>query len=127
MRHRALAMATPFALLLASCNLLLWSPCEDTVYATRPSPDGSLVATLYARNCGATTPINRQVGLRSADRAFDGSEGSVLAVRGEPDIELSWLNDATLAVSCEGCAASTTFRREARWQGVEIRYDWLDR
>ena len=54
--------------LLASCD---WMICGDEVQGSATSPDGKYVATVFVRNCGATTSYVTIVRLSSSRSLFN--------------------------------------------------------
>ena len=71
---------------------ILSSNCGNRILKEVPSPDGAYVATLFERNCGATTPYYQVASLRSADSKFDPEmkDDWIVQVEQQPDILLKW-------------------------------------
>ena len=96
--------------------------CKDDRIGEVVSPDQKRVATIFVRDCGATTDFATRVEVRwrSSDR---GDEDSVLGVEGEPDIQVHWLDDKTLAVKCDQCDEEKIYRRVTKIGNVNIQFE----
>jgi hypothetical protein len=66
------------------------SSTSDTIKATSASPDGVYTATLFERDCGATTNFNQQVRLQKKDENSDGDSDVLFVIEGKPDVKLTW-------------------------------------
>src|SRR6266576_6907498 len=104
-----LTVETVLALiLLAACLAILgciFQGCGEELKAEAASPDGKVVATVWERNCGATTSFIAHVNLRPSNEAFredsDGviKEGQVFVIRGPGDrIKLVWQDPRRLVI-----------------------------
>ena len=74
--------------------------CSIEVLQDVSSPDGKYVATLFERNCGATTPYHRVVMLRSVGTKLNAEKHGdwVFSVKGQPEIQLKWEDGHHLAI-----------------------------
>ena len=101
-------------------SLALFSTCGNDVLAEAPSPDGAYVATVFERNCGATTPYYRVVSLRPRTIKFDPEEksGWVLEVRNRPEVKVAWT--AARRLSIINSSVGETTMEFGRWKDVEI-------
>jgi hypothetical protein len=107
----------------ATCLWLSLTPnCEDTVKTEVRSPSGNYIATLYERDCGATTNFSTIVSLRASTDKFDGEMGRVFVVEGQPQLNLVWKDNTSLRVECSECQSKDIFKREMNWQDVNISY-----
>lgn len=77
-------------------GLFLASDCEDTTETEVKSPDGKYVATLYERDCGATTDFSTIVKLRESSASFKGDDLGTFVVNGQPKIHLTWDSNTRL-------------------------------
>ena len=97
--------------------------CGETIKTEVKSPSGRYVATIFERDCGATTDFATIVSLRKAEEVFDakGAKGQqpVLIVSGQPAVTLSWSSDTDLVVTLPPTEAFT--KRES-WRDVRIVY-----
>jgi len=67
-----LGLALAVLVVVGGGSLLLRSnpPCGEELMIEKPSPDGRYVASLWRRNCGATTPYVAHINLRLAVSRF---------------------------------------------------------
>ncbi|MFT7879741.1 MAG: hypothetical protein ABXS91_05020 [Sulfurimonas sp.] len=67
--------------------------CSNTLYKEYPSPDRSLKAVVFQRECGPSTGATTQVSLIEADKTLENSAGNLLVLKGEPEKvapEIEW-------------------------------------
>jgi hypothetical protein len=104
-----------------SCReTVLFENCDDTIKAEARSPDGRYVASVFERNCGATTNYSTLVSLRDATQNFaPGEQGWVFVLSGQADVTLTWESDRLLKVSSTRREA---FRSESTWRDVQVSY-----
>jgi hypothetical protein len=98
----------------------LSSPCADQILEEVTSPDGAYVATLFERNCGATTPYYRVTNLRSASSKFDPEmkDDWIVQAEHQPEIVLRWNNARHLSVRSYWSEENSAPR--ASWRDVTI-------
>jgi hypothetical protein len=85
------------------------------------SPNGQLVATVFERDCGATTAKNTQVSLRWRAEVFDyEKQPSFLIFQGSGDVQLSWEDATNLVVRAP--SGAKVFRSERTKMGITIQY-----
>ena len=95
--------------------------CEDFILSKVPSPSGRLIATVFVRDCGATTASNTQVSLNSRSYLSGlKKQTSFLVFEGEGTVKVSWINDSTLTVILP--KAVKLFHQDEKQRGVTIRY-----
>ena len=95
--------------------------CKDTVLLDSPSPNGKIIATVFERDCGATTAKNVQVCFRVSTAAFNPKQQeSFLVLETDGKIELSWTNQDKLIVQVPN--QSKIFRNKTDSNGVKIEY-----
>ena len=106
---------------LGSCDASL---CSNELINEVASPNGKYIASVFERNCGATTPYVRVVSLHSSDAklAPEDSDDWVFTIHGQSDVKVSWIADDKLKVSYSGTGEQPT-RREKKWKGIVIAYD----
>ena len=99
---------------------ILSSDCGNRILKEVTSPDGAYVATLFERNCGATTPYYRVVSLRSAGSKFDPEmkDDWIVQVEQQPDILLKWDDARHLSVRSDWSDESPS--PHASWRDVTI-------
>ena len=106
------------AIALVSCMPI---ECKDTVLSESWSPQGKIIATVFERDCGATTAKNIQVCFRSSAVAFDPKkQESFLVLETDKKIELIWTNEEELIVQIPNQAR--VFREKIESSGVKIKY-----
>ena len=105
---------------LAGCDGDLFGDCADTVKAEAPSPGGGYVATVFERDCGATTDFSTHVSIREADEPFDSSTKTrVLIVAGQTEVDIEWSTEKKLSVTF---SPAETFTKLETWRDVRIVY-----
>jgi hypothetical protein len=87
------------------------------------SPDGTYIATVFERNCGATTPFVRVVSLRASTANFDADKTDdwVFTVEHQPAIVLHW--DAQLHLSVAYPRGADLGTQRDVWKDVSISYE----
>jgi hypothetical protein len=107
-------------------NGCLAPTCSDDIVTEARSPDGAVVATVYVRNCGATTYWATHVSLRDALENFDpDKQESVAIVDGRDVVRVEWLNRERLlvTVACrDGEFGVRVLRKRPEWQNIVINY-----
>ena len=105
-------------LLLPAC---LPDPCGSTLIKESVSPGQKYIATVYEWNCGATTPFNRVVNLRSYDSDFDGGDQDnwIYSLEGQEDVDVQWLSKDELKVYYP---AGTDPYAKTTWHDVRISF-----
>lgn len=90
--------------------------CADEVQSSVASPDGKWVATVFERDCGATTDFSMQINVRRASETFDGdSTPPVFVAKGRRDVRIAWDASRRLMVTTK---YFDVFRKETSSQGV---------
>ena len=66
--------------------------CDNQILTEVSSPDGRYIASVFDRNCGATTPYYRIVALRPAGTKLRGDrhEDWVFAIKERSEVQLTW-------------------------------------
>jgi hypothetical protein len=98
MMHRC----APRAALLLSMVMIVGctqSHCENDVIRGMPSPDGTKIAFVFRRHCGATTGWSTDVSVIAMRSALRSGPGNVLVVGDNQAVKVSWLGPRTLLVS----------------------------
>lgn len=106
-------------LMLAGCSGFF---CSDDVIQEVVSPDGKFVATVFERNCGATTPYLRIVSLRVAKNSFDAEAYNnwVFKINGQPKVQIVWSDFDKLSITYSGGGGAPTLIES--WKEVKINY-----
>lgn len=105
--------------MIAGCS----SDCTNRLIQTFPSPDSSLTAFVYERNCGATTGFNRQVVVMKSGKKFPPHAGpdSFFAIDGSPKVQIEWKTAGEIAVKYE--LGYEVIRAETNSEYVRINYE----
>jgi hypothetical protein len=120
--------------MLTGCS----SFCGNSLVSVHPSPDGSFVAVVFYRNCGATTPFTTEIsvvrGVEDAiSRGYDGNVFSMvdpndsnkgLEVNGAIEARLNWRSSQLLSISIPRRARIG--KQVHRIRNIEIQYIYFD-
>lgn len=106
----------------SGCAFLLRSSCGNTVKSEVRSPDGKYIATLFERDCGATTDFSTIVSIRESSTEFKPDDLGVFVVKGQPKIDLAWDGEAGLRLHCKACRAEEIFRQQRAWKDINISF-----
>jgi hypothetical protein len=114
------AAGVGYVLLVSAFDLT--GECGELGINSAMSPDGAIVASIYQRNCGATTDIVTHVNLRRRTepvRADLGviDEGQVLTLNGRREVKLRWAERRRLVIEHEG---AESFHPADQWNDVTI-------
>ena len=86
---------------LAILFYLLGSACQNQVYKEYLSPDKSLKAVIFQRDCGATTGFSTQISIIDANDTLENERGNIYIIDGHPRTIapiLSWKNSELLYI-----------------------------
>ena len=107
--------------------------CQKTVVSRSPSPDGTHVAVLFQRDCGATTGFSTQISILAANdkpsgggNAFVADDGHGAARVGDWEgswADMKWLSRERLRIRY--ATKSRIFKQEERVSGVTISYQMV--
>jgi hypothetical protein len=116
--------ATLLAILcgLVGCDSGILFSCDDTVKGSFTSPNGTYIATVYERDCGATTDFTTHVNLRTKSAGFKGGRNVVFVSEGKHAVGVEWQNDTTLRIECADCAEDEIYGRTTSWKNVAVSY-----
>lgn len=95
--------------------------CDNVVITEKLSPDNTTIASVFERDCGATTDISSMVSIRKASEKFDAQEQHpVFVIQGKNGIALEWPRSNLLVIRfIEG----EVFQEDTRSDGIEIAYE----
>ncbi len=111
-----------FAYLLKD-GLPLTGPCVNTLITEVSSPDNKLKASVFVRDCGATTDYSTHVSIRAYASPFDPDKQSeVFDSIGKYDIKLNWVSPSHLTVSCKDIPSDKIFYQAIVCGGTAIQY-----
>src|ERR1700730_19405248 len=112
-----LSVLASIAMLLGGC-----SPCADEVTWRKPSPDSKLTATVFLRDCGATTkPVSWVTVHPSAGRYDKEKDIALTADRGQK-IEVTWTDNSNLSIRCLTCQRSEVHAQRMKVGLVSVHY-----
>lgn len=129
-RRLALIPALLCVVFAASCD----SPCENATISEAVSPDGSLKAVVFERDCGATTGFSTQVSLLKASDSLPDSSGNLFDADddhgkaasgpgGGPKVQLQWESNTRLRISFDPKAR--VFKQTTHLYSVDVIYSPL--
>jgi hypothetical protein len=107
---------------IGCCTLVGCNICSDDVLSRSTSPDGALVATLFQRDCGATTDYSTIVNVGGPSDSFKGEKGRVFVVKGQKHVTVKWTDNRALVIECDSCSRSTVFRQVTALGDIDIAY-----
>jgi hypothetical protein len=96
--------------------------CEDRVQSEVVSPDKTLEATSFVRNCGATTDYSVIVSIHRTDNSYKDDNDFVFVAKGSGGMQLKWTGPKALDIHCEGCERKDVFRRLTVLGDIDISY-----
>jgi len=111
-----------FALCSFQCSLPSLVACDDKIEAVSKSPNEKYLATLFVRNCGATTDYSSIVKINPASTSSTNDQDLVFIVRGDFDVRMIWQDDSSIRLSCEECKTDDIFKQDKSWRDVTISY-----
>jgi hypothetical protein len=91
------------------------------------SPDGRYILTIFTVEAGAMGGFTTVATLRKKGEEFSRIDGEVFAIRGEHTVEVSWVADRSVALSCSDCDPGRVERRLDHWRDVSLTYRFADR
>ena len=120
MKTKCLAILATIAMVTA-CGPK-FSDCSNRLVQSFPSPDGTLKAVVYERNCGSTTGINRQVAILRGKDVFPtvAAMNSFFASLGDPKIEIVWKSTNSITINYE--LGFNIIRSELSDKLVQVEY-----
>ena len=110
------------ALSSVQCSLPSSVACDDKVESKSVSPNQKYVATLFVRNCGATTDYSTIVKINPAATTSTDDGDQVFVARGDFDVQMIWQNDSAIRLSCQRCKTDDIFKQDKSWRDVAISY-----
>jgi len=93
--------------------------CEVTELAIHPSPDGQSIASIFRRDCGATTGLVTGVSMRSGGwHLVPRRSDEVIVIDGEERVDTKWQSDQELEIIIP--SAASVFSRKHSWNDIKI-------
>jgi hypothetical protein len=94
--------------------------CADKIVTESISPDGALKATVFIRDCGATTDFSEMVSIHRPDNTFKDDSDLVFVAKGRGQLGVSWAGPRQLSIECDGCQRKDIFREVAKLADIDI-------
>ncbi len=135
-RHPKLLPAFILTALATTCTLSASIGCDplcgNDVLTEHRSPDGTMKAVVFVRNCGATTSYSTQLSILDADDSLPAGAGNTFIADtdhgrvlpgpgGGPAVEVVWTGKQSLAISF--AARIRVFKQESSVDGIHIEYE----
>ena len=125
-------VGTLAALVFIGGYILFNAGCSNQPLAIEKSPDGSLEAVIFQRDCGATTGFSTQVSIFRSWLPRGTSSGNIFVsdtdhgkapsgVGGGPDVKVKWVSERELVIAHHHLAR--VFLSEPNWGAVKITYE----
>ena len=113
---------TPLMILtfLTSCTPKLFE-CGNTTIGEQLPPGGKYIATIYHRDCGATTAVSVNVSLRPSSAKFAAEDFPPVFVGDESSLVATEWRDAT-HLTIRIVSQGTAFKSVPQWRDVVIEY-----
>jgi Family of unknown function (DUF5412) len=110
-------LAMLLVVFLVSCGMNL---CDNQLIEDVKSPNGKYTASVFERDCGATTPYIEIVSLHSSAAKFDPEnyDDWVFTVQGRSKVKATWISDDKLQVSYTYTGEKLT--QQEKWNGINI-------
>jgi hypothetical protein len=110
-------------------------PCGNTIVSSITDPSGRNSATLFQRDCGATTGFSTQISILESGESLSGSGNTFVADDGHgaadaapwggPWAEMKWLSSDQLLIRYD--ASSRTFMQDGSVEGVRVTFEPVTR
>ncbi len=102
--------------------LVLGCACSDDVSVEAITPDEKRIATVFVRNCGATTDYVTHVAVnwRSSERNND---DIVFTLAGDNAVKVIWSDNNTLRIACKDCSESKIFKLVTKTGDIVVQLD----
>ena len=96
--------------------------CSNKIIDEKVSPDSKYVASIFERDCGATTPYVRVVCLRLSNTKFDPEnyDDWVFTIHGKSDVKVGWKSAEILKIFYSNTGDTPTMR--SNWGAISISY-----
>ena len=106
-------------LLISGCGNGL---CNNIITSESSSVDGKHTATIFVRNCGATTPYITVVSMRGADTKLDMNDYKdwLFTAHDKAVVELKWVSNDSLLVNYSSTDEEVT--QQIAWKDLHISY-----
>ena len=103
-------------IVLPGCSPL----CNNQIQSEVMSPDLTRRASIFVRDCGATTRYSQQISILGAKQSLPNRPGNVLILSGKSNIDVEWIDSRTLVVRY---FSDDKHKQQKRLRGVNIFYE----
>jgi hypothetical protein len=93
------AAALGVAVFVFAASQFLAGACTNDQVEEFPSPDGSMKAVVYRRDCGATTDYSRQIAILPRNRPLPSSPKPIFATDGDMVLIVRWESPSHLDIA----------------------------
>jgi len=95
--------------------------CDVTTKEKVVSPNRDLIAVVFEKNCGATTPENTQIGIqRSSSRSPENDLTPFVVVHGHHRLAIKWLDNDHIEITLP--KNDKVYRQNSHAEGVSVTY-----
>jgi len=122
MKHTMRLILVLFLIASSSCESFTGFSCEDTAKTIAPAPDREYEASVYERDCGATTDFSTIVNLHLVGEDRTNQNGIVFVAKGQKEVQITWLANRKVNIICKDCSSVDIFRNETSWGDVTVSY-----
>lgn len=96
----------------------IFNPCDNDIKSSISSSDGTYVAHIFVRDCGATTSESYQLSILKSGKALKNKDGNTFV--SEEAFEMLWTSDKVLTVTYPDSAK--TYEMDEKVGKVTINY-----
>lgn len=101
--------------------------CGNYIHKTIASPEATLKAVIFQRDCGATTGFSTQISILSVNEKLGDDSGNIFSSNGHPEDsapKVTWVSEQELSINKR--SAVQVYNQETSWgwawNKVEILY-----
>lgn len=117
MAKRRAYLVMPFCIVLSACLSL----CKDTWQPEVASSDGKYYASVFIRDCGATTSEYTHVVLRSQGLLSSYRDDNIVfSLKYDPEVKLEWIDPTHLVIRYQNSPTNSDLSPPKPWQAVQI-------
>ena len=101
--------------------------CQNQVFNAYYSPDKSMRAIVFQRDCGATTGFSTQISILNSDEELDNEGGNIFIIKGHPsDVapEIVWTGNQSITIHHRINGNEFKAKNQFGWLNpVKVTYD----
>jgi len=121
----ALLLIVAIIAIVGACNYIADDMCGNEIHKEYLSPNGSLKAVVFQRDCGATTGFSTQISILNANEKLDNEVGNIFIIKGDPNSVapiLSWKSNTQLHIEHRLDGSEFKAKKSFGLNRVEIQY-----